>query len=196
MLDKALASLSLALLLSACTTPARPSARAPKVPGASDAKQAAMALAAETENDGPPRFVPDLAVTRFPEGTTMVLSEVRGSVVLLDVWATWCAPCVEALPAYDALAKRFAKQGLLVYALSLDEDPRQVAKFVADTGVKLPILIDDQDQQMSRALKVRGVPTTYLIDRDGTIRAVHGGFDPETLPDLAKQIEQLLAEPR
>ncbi len=184
--------LSLLLIASACSAPTVRAQRVAGTPGASDAKRAAQALAAEVE--GPPRTVPELPLSRFPDGTTMHLSEARGSVVLLDVWATWCGPCVEALPAYDALAKRYAGQGLVVYALSLDEDPRQVAKFVADTGIGLPILLDDQDHGVSRALKVRGVPTTYLIDREGTIRSIHDGYEPENLPALVAQIEQLLAE--
>lgn len=187
--------LSLALLLTACGAPPRAATRthaAAEAPRPAQARAAAQALADEAA--GPPVTAPDHPLSRFPDGTTMRLSEARGSVVMLDVWATWCGPCVESLPAYDAIAKRYAPQGLKVFAVSLDEDPRQVAKFVEDTGIGLTILLDDQDQQVSRALRVRGVPTTYLIDRKGTIRAVHAGYEPADLPALTAQLEQLLAE--
>ena len=133
-------------------------------------------------------------VPRHDGSGTWDPAQDRGSVVLLDVWATWCAPCRDALPLWQDLAKEYEARGLKVYALSLDEDPAQVAKFIADTKLTLPVLMDENGTVSERVLKVKMMPTSFLIDRKGIIRHVNEGFAEEHLAKYQAQIEQLLSE--
>ncbi|WP_342380040.1 TlpA family protein disulfide reductase [Myxococcus stipitatus] len=134
-------------------------------------------------------------VKHYPGGEPYDLTSDRGSVVLLDVWATWCEPCRDALPFYENLGREYASRGLKVYALNVDEDPRAVAPFLKEVKVSLPILLDQNAQVAERTLKVRGMPTMYLIDKRGVVRFVHEGFGEDFLTKYQSEIEALLAEP-
>jgi thiol-disulfide isomerase/thioredoxin len=134
-------------------------------------------------------------VKRYPDNTPYNPESDRGSVLLLDVWATWCEPCRDALPLYEQLSKEYGQRGLKVYALNVDEDARAIPAFVEETKLSLPILVDENAKVAEKALKVRAMPTTFLVDRQGRVRFVHEGFAEEFLVKYQNQIEQLLAEP-
>ncbi|MBN1209865.1 MAG: TlpA family protein disulfide reductase [Myxococcaceae bacterium] len=133
-------------------------------------------------------------VRRYPGGEPYEVASDRGSVVLLDVWATWCEPCRDALPVYEDLAKEYGARGLKVYALNVDEDARAIPAFVKETKVSLPILMDANAAVAERTLGVKMMPTTFLLDRKGVVRFVHEGFAAEFLQQYQTEIEQLLAE--
>jgi thiol-disulfide isomerase/thioredoxin len=133
-------------------------------------------------------------VKRYPEGDTYSVASDRGSVVLLDVWATWCEPCRDALPLYEQLAREYGGKGLKVYALNVDEDARAIPGFLAESKVTLPILMDANAQVAEKTLGVKMMPTTFLVDRKGLVRFVHEGFSEEFLQKYQTEIEQLLAE--
>lgn len=137
----------------------------------------------------------DFALVRFPSGTPWRLSQEHGSVVLLDVWATWCEPCRDALPLYDALAKRYAERGLVVYAVDVDADAKGIPDFLTSLKVSLPVLLDPKALVAESTLKVKMMPTSLLIDRQGVVREVHEGFDADLDATLSPQIDALLAEP-
>jgi thiol-disulfide isomerase/thioredoxin len=136
----------------------------------------------------------DLTFASFPDRQPHPLKSDRGSVVFLDVWATWCAPCQDALPMYQDLAQQYGSKGLKVYALSVDEDPKQIGDFLQTTKVTLPVLLDPGGDVASDRLGVTKMPTTFIIDRHGVVRFVHEGFAPEFLQKYQTEIEQLLAE--
>ncbi len=119
-----------------------------------------------------------------------------GNVILLDVWATWCEPCRDALPMWQDVAKEYGARGLKVYALSVDEDPAMVQRFIDETKLTLPVLMDENGRIAESVLEVKVMPTSFLIDRKGRIRFVNEGFAEEHLMRYQKQIEQLLAEKR
>jgi thiol-disulfide isomerase/thioredoxin len=134
-------------------------------------------------------------VKRYPGGEPHAIATDRGHVVLLDVWATWCEPCRDALPMYEDLAKHYTARGLKVYALNVDEDTRAIPTFLQETKVSLPILLDANAEVADKVLRVRAMPTTVLIDRKGMVRYVHEGFTEEFLAKYQSEIELLLAEP-
>lgn len=136
----------------------------------------------------------DFTVTRVADGSPYKLSDDRGSVVLIDVWATWCEPCRESLPVYDDVAKQFAGQGLKVYAMSVDADPKVIAPFLAELKVSLPALHDPEAALAGKVLKVRQMPTTILVDRKGVVRRVHEGLNDEFLQETLADVEAVLAE--
>jgi thiol-disulfide isomerase/thioredoxin len=160
-------------------------------PATASAPSATSEAALESAEPGPLRFT----VKRYPGGEPHAIASDRGHVVLLDVWATWCEPCRDALPVFDTLAKRYAERGLKVYALNVDEDTRAIPPFLADTKVSLPVLLDANAEVAERVLRVRTMPTTVLIDRQGRVRYTHEGFDEERLAKYQGEIEELLAEP-
>jgi cytochrome c biogenesis protein CcmG/thiol:disulfide interchange protein DsbE len=123
--------------------------------------------------DAPPRAAraaPD--VTTFTlEGDTVQLSSFRGQPVLLNLWATWCAPCRRETPYLQTLHERWADEGLHVVGVTLDRrgfEP-EIRDFIAEFGVDYTILQDPDMVSMDRYLVV-GLPATFLVDRDGIIR--------------------------
>ena len=119
----------------------------------------------------------------------MSLGNLRGKVVLLDFWATWCRPCAITTPSLVRLSHRFRARGLVVIGVNVDQDgPDAVPYFVRRYGVDYPVVYDDGN--VSQRYNVRGLPTVVLIDRTGHIRRVHTGIAGEQ--ELASQIEELL----
>nr|WP_184805948.1 TlpA disulfide reductase family protein [Nitrospirillum iridis] len=119
-----------------------------------------------TETPGHPA-VPDLALTR-PDGSGIHLSDLKGHMVLLNLWATWCAPCVQELPSLDKLQGALGDKSFEVVALSLDRGgARVVTPFVQSHDIThLATWLDPKSTVMS-ILKPRGLPTTLLIDAEG-----------------------------
>ena len=137
----------------------------------------------------------ELVLKTYPHSADWSLASERGKVVLLDVWATWCEPCRDSLPLYHDLAKEFGPRGLKVYAMNVDADATQIPKFLEETKVTLPVLLDPNAKLAESKLKVRMMPTAFLVDRKGVVRYVHEGFSEEFLQKYMTEIEALLAEP-
>lgn len=107
----------------------------------------------------------------IPTGGTRSLASYRGHIVLLNVWATWCQPCREELPALELLHREFAARGLSVVAISIDAPGMEAAvrRFAADHRLTFDILYDPSGSAVS-ILGARGIPVSVLIDRAGVIR--------------------------
>jgi cytochrome c biogenesis protein CcmG/thiol:disulfide interchange protein DsbE len=99
------------------------------------------------------------------------LADYKGQVVLLNVWATWCAPCRVEMPSMEALHRDFGSKGLRVVAVSIDQiaGPPQIREFARELGLTFEIL-HDSAQNIVRAYQVNGYPQSFVIGRDGTIR--------------------------
>lgn len=106
------------------------------------------------------------------DGQPVKLADLRGRIVVLNFWATWCPPCRAEMPELDALARE--RPDVTVLAVDVQEDAAQVEGFRAELQLSLPIALDAQGHAWA-TYQSRGFPTTYLIDRDGTIRDVQGG---------------------
>ncbi len=118
---------------------------------------------------------PAYAATQL-DGTPVALAEQRGKVVLLNIWATWCKPCREEIPALEALHREFAARGLLVAGVSIDAhgDTAEIAGFARDLGASYALWLDPDDRVSTTFLAI-GVPNTYLIDGSGVLRWRHVG---------------------
>jgi thiol-disulfide isomerase/thioredoxin len=128
-----------------------------------------------------------------PLGNTP-LAGTKGQVLLVDFWASWCAPCKASFPMMGQLHDDYAKQGLVIAAVSVDEKPAAAAAFVKKLAPPFATL-HDREQALVQQVVVPTMPTSYLVGRDGRVRFVHRGFHGDaTARELRKQIEVLLAE--
>lgn len=109
-------------------------------------------------------------------GDKVTLADFKGQVVVLNFWASWCAPCVAEMPTLDALQADLADAGLKVVAVSLDRDGiKKAAPFFRRTGVKNLKLYTDRMSDLFQELKGSALPTTYVLDRDGKVVSVYIG---------------------
>jgi thiol-disulfide isomerase/thioredoxin len=123
------------------------------------------------------------------------LADLQGKVVLLNSWATWCAPCLTELPDFETLHQRLHGRGLEIVGVNIDEGEvdEKVARLVKKIGLSFPIWRDPRNR-FAKRFRVLGVPETLLIGRDGAIlRRWNGPMDPAE-PDNAASIEQALAQ--
>lgn len=129
-------------------------------------------------------------------GQPFELAELRGKVVLLNVWATWCEPCREELPELQALSDRLSARGLQVVGVSVDaaRDRELLHSMVAGAALRYPV-VHDARNLISRIFKVVGYPTTFVIDRAGVVRWRRDGLIAPGDPELAATLEATLAEP-
>ncbi len=109
-----------------------------------------------------------------PDGVRYTLDDLRGQVVLLNFWATWCEPCKAEMPELDELAREYRGEGFRVLAVNVLEDAPTIRRFGKELGLELPLLVD-RSGEVNKAYSVQGLPTSYLIDRDGVIRDVRLG---------------------
>lgn len=149
-------------------------------------------IAAETAHDAvaAPSF--SLPVIANGEGE-LQLDSLRGSVVYLDFWASWCGPCRLSLPALNTLYRDLAPQGLVVAAISVDVVEEDALDFLERYPVSYPVAMD-KTGAVPRSFSVNGMPSGYLIDRKGRVRAVHVGFKRGDEVALRDEIETLLSE--
>ncbi|MBA2483362.1 MAG: TlpA family protein disulfide reductase [Nitrosomonas sp.] len=123
------------------------------------------------------------------------LQELRGEVVYVDFWASWCPPCVRSFPFMDQLDHDFKDQGLRVIGINMDEKLADAESFLDQYPVDFDIAVD-ADKQCVKDFGVMAMPTSYLIDRNGVIRHIHQGFRAGESEKLRLAIKYLLNEPQ
>jgi len=128
------------------------------------------------------------------DGTQVALSDLRGQVVCLDFWATWCATCKSALPALDALARRPGFERVRFLAVNIDRDTELADRFLTERlpGTKLSVLRDPGGALLAR-YGADGMPALYLIDRDGVVRHVESGYETAALGRVERVLYSLVA---
>lgn len=132
-------------------------------------------------------------VRKDTEGKTVSLRAVRGKVVLLNFWATWCAPCLEEMPRFKGWQERFGPQGFEVIAVSMDDTQAPVGAFLRRLRPSFPVVMGDE-RLGNLYGGILGLPVTYLIGRDGRIEArLAGATDIDALEE---RIESLLKRPK
>jgi thiol-disulfide isomerase/thioredoxin len=139
------------------------------------------------------REAPDVVFHRA-DGKQVHVSDFKGKVLLVDFWASWCVPCKASFPALDAIYREYQPRGVEVLAVNLDEDRRHADGFLAAHPHRMPVMFDPKGVT-PEAFGVKGMPTSYVIDRAGSIRFIHMGYSGNVDASYRKEITQLLAEP-
>jgi peroxiredoxin len=124
-------------------------------------------------------------------GREITLSEFRGEVVLINFWATWCAPCRIEIPHFVALHEKYRERGLVILGISVDESTENLASFVTELEMTYPVLVAAKRRDLLEAYgPPAGFPTSVLISRDGKICTRHVGLTDAAV--LERQIQALL----
>ena len=128
------------------------------------------------------------------DGTSINTEKLRGKVVFLNFWATWCGPCRAEMPSMEALYRRFKDRDLEILAVNVQESPRQVTAFMDQWGLTFPAVLDSRGI-VGNIYGVMALPTTYIINREGEIIArLVGSLNWDT-PKLFSAFEALLNSP-
>jgi peroxiredoxin len=130
------------------------------------------------------------------DGSEVKLAELRGQVVVLDFWASWCGPCKKELPALDGLARKWAdaKRPVVVLAVSIDKERGNAEKFLASAKVGSLKIALDPDGKVASAYDVPTMPSSYVIDPHGLVKAVHAGFSSGDERAIADEVDAALTE--
>jgi thiol-disulfide isomerase/thioredoxin len=121
------------------------------------------------------------------------LAAYRGKVVYVDFWASWCAPCRKSFPWMNDLQRRYGARGLAIVAINVDKKEDVARAFLADYPAQFMIAFDPTGM-VAEAYRVWTMPSSYLIDRKGTLRSTHRGFFDANKLQIEEEIRQLLAE--
>ena len=133
---------------------------------------------------------PDLAGFKL-EGN---LPDLKGKVVIVDFWASWCGPCKESFPAMNELQKQYADKGLVILAVNVDENVSDKDAFLKENAASFTV-VRDAKQKLVDTVEIGTMPSSFVIDREGKVRFAHAGFHGEaSKKEYVKQIESLLAK--
>ncbi|HXU74316.1 MAG TPA: TlpA disulfide reductase family protein [Polyangia bacterium] len=135
-----------------------------------------LALAATARAEIRPGQPADFEGTTLA-GTPFKLSSLRGKVVLVDFWASWCEPCQQELPLLDKLAPKLRARGVEIVAVDVDDNKDKGAAFVRAHDLGLTVVLDS-DKKIVGTFAPAKMPSSFVVDKQGIVRAVHGGFQP------------------
>jgi thiol-disulfide isomerase/thioredoxin len=113
-------------------------------------------------------------------------------VIILDFWATWCGPCVKALPTINEVANAYKAKGVVFYAVNVGEDAETVSAFLKELQLNIPVLLD-KEEKVAALYGAEGIPQTVLIGKDGIVQVVHVGLSPDLKEKLSHELDELLA---
>ena len=146
----------------------------------------AVAWPADATDGSPP--APEFKLANR-SGGELSLSGLKGQVVMINFWASWCGPCRKEFPALDQIYSKYKPMGFQMVAINVESEKADAERFLGQTPVSFPILFDP-DNKVSGNYGVSAMPTTFLVDRQGRLRWQHRAYKPG---DEAKYIEQIRA---
>ncbi len=136
---------------------------------------------------------PDFQLTDLG-GTVHALSGLRGNVVVLNFWATWCPECLVEIDSLSAFAEKYGKRGVVVLSVSVDKNEAALREFLGGHPVRFPVMIDREGDVFVRKYTIRGLPATIIIDRQGIIAARMLGAQEFLSKDFTGKIDGLLGK--
>jgi thiol-disulfide isomerase/thioredoxin len=135
------------------------------------------------------KAAPDFSLKSLDGKSTVALSDFQGKVVLLDFWATWCAPCKKTLPELAVLESRM--KGIQFLAVNIDDHKRNAIDFLEKYGLQINAPYDAKKKVVSR-YDIKAMPTLFIIDKKGVIRFSHTGYRPADIGKIEREIKKLL----
>ena len=152
----------------------------------------APAVPASAQSIG--KTAPDF-VGRTQSGDEIRLSDLRGKVVVLDFWASWCGPCREEMPFLVSLARELKNEDFQIVGINVDEQTEDMNAFLAGLGTRptFPIVLDPRGD-IAANYRLPGMPTTVFVDRDGVTRLAHSGFKDKDKDLYRDTLKKMLAE--
>ncbi|HEX6994625.1 MAG TPA: TlpA disulfide reductase family protein [Gammaproteobacteria bacterium] len=126
-------------------------------------------------------------------GEQVSLEDLKGQVVMINFWATWCGPCRKEMPHLEALHQRYANLGFTLLGVNVDEDTSGVEEFLKETPVSFEVLFDPENE-VSELYDVVAMPSTVMVDREGNLRYMHHGYQSGYENEYQAQIRALLRE--
>lgn len=136
---------------------------------------------------------PEFALPHVTQTDIAKLSDYKGQVVYLDFWASWCKPCVESFPKLESLHLKYKDQGFNIIAINLDQKVELAKSFLNAHPVSYTVLYD-KGANVAGQYGVSAMPSSFFIDKKGTVRLAHQGFSPGDEVKIEKAIQLLLAE--
>ena len=174
-------------------------AKPPRLAARPGAKALALTIAAAWATGawslGPGEPAPACSVPLLEGGRTVNVADFRGSVVYLDFWASWCGPCRQSFPFMNELQQELAGKGLSIVAVSVDKTADEARGFLANYPAQFAIALDTAGA-CPKTYELQGMPSSYVIDRKGIVRAVHAGFRNSDKAAIRAQLLQALGESR
>ena len=135
------------------------------------------------------KLAPDFELSSL-DGKVVSLSDFRGKPVFLNFWATWCGPCRFEMPFIQKMYEGLSNEGLVVLAVNVQENPTRVKEFVESFGLTFPVLLDT-NSEVRLAYNIRGIPTTFFIDKNGIIQDIKiGAFASEV--EIASRLNKIM----
>ena len=134
---------------------------------------------------------PEFTLPTLPDNGEIRLAALKGRVVYVDFWATWCPPCRKSFPWMDEMQTQYGADGLTIVAISIDRNRELAERFIQQMEPSFTIAHDPKGV-VSKKYKVSAMPTSYLIDRRGNIVSTHLGFRKSDEAKLERKIEDLL----
>lgn len=139
---------------------------------------------------------PEIGLPAIANGSgTIDLASLRGQVVIVDFWASWCAPCADEMPVLERIFNQHRASGFTVVGVSQDSAASNVQQFLQRIRVSFPIVLDSGHVVAGRYAPPR-MPTSYILDRRGIVRHVHAGFRSSDAEPMANEVAALVAQPR
>lgn len=126
-------------------------------------------------------------------GSKLGLSELKGQVVMINFWASWCGPCKEEMPLLEQMYRKYKPMGFTLLGVNVEPDPSKAQALLQKTPVSFPILFDRQSQ-VSKLYNVTNMPSSVLIDRAGNVRYLHHGYKAGDENAYLDQIRALMRE--
>jgi thiol-disulfide isomerase/thioredoxin len=152
----------------------------------------ATTLAASVDSLRTGALAPAFAL-QSSSGKPLNLSDLKGQIVLVNFWASWCGPCRKEMPVLEQLNKQYRAKGVTLVGVNVEPDTAAAVDWLKATPVSFPILFDT-DSKVSKLYQVEGMPNTVILDRTGKVRYIHRGYSPGAENEYLDQIRALIRE--